>query len=152
MLNAWPIAPPWSPVLPVTSWVWLPLKLTPPQLLESGLPGVPPVFNPPTFENTPLALPPKSPNDSDILLIEPVKDLFAAVNVPSVWVWLGRFAVPKSLVASPPVLPTEYPLPAPTTNLSLKSGVLFWPLHNTQPLGIAFDAPDHIMIPPEGIA
>ena len=24
------------------------------------------------------------------------------------------------------------------------------PSHNTQPLGIAFDAPDHMMIPPEG--
>jgi hypothetical protein len=48
------------------------------------------------------------------------------------------------------VLPTEYPLPAPTTNLSLKSGVLFEPLHNTQPDGIAFDAPDQITMTPDG--
>ena len=47
-------------------------------------------------------------------------------------------------LALPPVLPTEYPLPAPTTNLSLKSGVPFAPLHNTHPVGIAFAAPDHM--------
>ena len=41
-------------------------------------------------------------------------------------------------------------MPAPTTNLSLKSGVPLAPLHNNHPLGIAAAEPDHIIIPPAG--
>ena len=49
---------------------------------------------------------------------------------------------------------------APITNLSLKSGVLLLPSHNTQPVPvppeevepIKFAAPDQMIIPPEGIA
>lgn len=41
-------------------------------------------------------------------------------------------------------------LPAPTTNLSRKSGVLLLPSQITQPEGMAPVAPDHIAITPEG--
>ena len=40
---------------------------------------------------------------------------------------------------------------APITNLFLKSGVLFEPLHNTQPDGILDTVPDHNPINPDGI-
>ena len=50
-------------------------------------------------------------------------------------------------------------LEAPTTKRSLKSGVPLLPSHNTQPAPvppvavdpIKFAAPDHMIIPPEGI-
>ena len=79
------------------------------------------------------------------LWLPPVAD-----NDPLVWVWDGRLAVPKVLVASPPVYPGWYePLPAaPITNLATKLGVPLFPSHNAQPVGIAFAAPFHITIMP----
>ena len=44
-----------------------------------------------------------------------------------------------------------YESPAPTINLFLRFGVLLFPSHKTNPLGIAFAAPDQIIIPPLGI-
>ena len=41
--------------------------------------------------------------------------------------------------------------PAPTINLSLKSGVPLDPLHSAHPVGIDAIDPDHIIIPPTGI-
>ena len=59
-------------------------------------------------------------------------------------------SVERVTLEEPPVLPTEYPLPAPTTNLSLRSGVLFDPLQRTQPDGIDPVLPDQITITPDG--
>ena len=61
----------------------------------------------------------------------------------AVCVWLG-----KEAFALPPVAFTAYVEPAPTTNLSRRSGVLDAPLHNSQPLGIEAALPDQIIIMP----
>ena len=53
--------------------------------------------------------------------------------------------------ALPPVAPTEYPLPAATTNLSCKFGVPLDPLHNAHPPGTDPTEPDHRIIPPIGV-
>ena len=50
----------------------------------------------------------------------------------------------------PPMFATEYKLPAPTINLSLKFGVLLLPSHNCQPVGILPVDPPHITITPAG--
>jgi hypothetical protein len=53
-------------------------------------------------------------------------------------------------LALPPVLPGVYVVPAPTTNLSRKSGVLLAPLHNNHPVGILATEPDHMTMTPVG--
>jgi hypothetical protein len=47
---------------------------------------------------------------------------------------------------------TAYVEPAPTTNLSLRSGVPLEPLQRYQPDGTEATEPDQIMIPPLGNA
>ena len=47
--------------------------------------------------------------------------------------------------------PALYVPAAPTTNLSLKSGVLLFPSHMTNPVGILDPLPDQMIIPPLGI-
>ena len=51
-------------------------------------------------------------------------------------------------VVEPPVAFTLYPEPAPITNLSCKLGVPLFPSQRYHPDGIAFAAPDQMMIPP----
>ena len=53
--------------------------------------------------------------------------------------------------ALPPVAATPYVLPAPTINLSRKSGVLFAPSHKNQPLGMDAILPYHMVITPVGM-
>ena len=48
----------------------------------------------------------------------------------------------------PPLAPTPYAAPAPTTNLSVRLGVELLPSHNTKPDGMLFAAPDHKIIIP----
>ena len=51
--------------------------------------------------------------------------------------------------ALPPVAPTAYVEPAPTTNLFRRSGVLDVPSHNKNPLGIEAVLPDQSIIMPD---
>lgn len=53
--------------------------------------------------------------------------------------------------ALPPVAATAYVLPAPTMNLSRKSGVLFVPSHKSQPVGMEAILPYHMVITPVGM-
>lgn len=64
-----------------------------------------------------------------------------------VWLWLTSVAL-----AEPPVAPTAYAEPAPTTNLSRKLGVPLVPSQSSQPEGIAPLDPDQIIITPAGSA
>lgn len=52
--------------------------------------------------------------------------------------------------ALPPVTPGLYVLPAPTMNLSRRSGVPLVPLHSNQPEGMEAIDPDHMTITPLG--
>ena len=53
---------------------------------------------------------------------------------------------------APPVALTAYVVPAPTTNLSRKSGVPLEPLHKDHPVGIDAIEPDQRVITPAGTA
>lgn len=65
------------------------------------------------------------------------------------WVCEGRFASAIVSELVPPAVLTAV-VPAPMTNLSLRSGVELLPLHKTHPVGIADSAPDQMMMPPDG--
>ena len=64
------------------------------------------------------------------------------------WLWDGNCAVDKVTDDDPPVAPTPYPEPAPTTNLSVRLGVELLPSQRTKPLGILPVLPDHKIIIP----
>ena len=75
----------------------------------------------------------------------PVEEPVTVARLPAPCVWL----------VAPPAAPTAYsaPLvvsPAPTTNWLVRFGVLFWPSHKAQPLGMLATLPDHSTIAPRG--
>ena len=86
-----------------------------------------------------------------MLLVDPVWLCEPPLSVVPECVWLGSSAVDRATVFEPPVAATAYELPAPTINLSRKSGVLFRPSQMTQPLGILAVDPDQSAITPEGM-
>ena len=76
----------------------------------------------------------------------------SVVETEFVCEWLGICAVVSVTVFTPPVAFTAYVVPAPTTNLSRKSGVPAVPSHSVQPVGLETIEPDHKVIRPTGKA
>ena len=114
-------------------------------------------------ELTTICAVPEDPFEAVVLVTEVVTEVgetdTEVLGISIGCVCPGISDVESPIKLNPPVAPTEYSAPtteglsppAPTINLSLKSGVPLVPLQITHPEGIDAIDPDHIIIPPIGI-
>jgi hypothetical protein len=90
---------------------------------------------------------------TEVTLLSPPPDTDVFIYVKGIgWVCDGSSLFVSVIDEFPPVIPTEYVLPAPIINLSVKFGVPLLPLHKDQFKGIDTIEPDHSIIPPIGIS